>query len=318
MLIGLSQRRLHRLVLRRQEDDLAVGGFGHRLHGFKVSDLHGRRAGQDVGGLAHEFCGFDLSTRANDLRLTSPLGLRGHGQAVLKLLAEDDILDEHTLHRRAPAGGRLLDDFADRLRDLLAALDHVLQHARTDDVAESGLRTLDERLAKIGDTEGGFVWACDVVVDDGCEGQVDVVFGHADLFWDFDDLNLDVYLDQALGEWVDLDETWVYCSCESTEFGDQTDLTLRNWLVWVGADDAAGDGAKGTDAASEGVDHASVPAMLRFILSVGLDDPRIRWLQILSSWWLDVDYWTVSSRTAAVLRPLIERRFAVDTVALHF
>jgi hypothetical protein len=50
----------HGLVGGRQEDDLGVGALGHGLHGLEVADLHGRRRGEDVGGLAHEFGGFDL------------------------------------------------------------------------------------------------------------------------------------------------------------------------------------------------------------------------------------------------------------------
>jgi hypothetical protein len=50
-----------------------------------------------------------------------------------------------------------------------------LEHARADDVAEGGLRALDEGLADVGDAEGGFVGGGDVVVDDGGELEVDVV-----------------------------------------------------------------------------------------------------------------------------------------------
>jgi hypothetical protein len=61
------------------------------------------------------------------------------------------------------------------LRDFFAALDYILKNARADDVAEGGLRALDEGLADVGDAEGGFVGGGDVVVDDGCELKVDVV-----------------------------------------------------------------------------------------------------------------------------------------------
>ena len=83
--------------------------------------------------------------------------------------------------------------------DFFAALDDVLEDASADDVAESGLRTLDKGLADVADTEGGFVGGGDVVVDDGGEVQGDVVFSHADLFGDLDDLDLDVHLDELLG-----------------------------------------------------------------------------------------------------------------------
>ena len=65
--------------------------------------------------------------------------------------------------------------------------------------------------------------------------------------------------------------------------------------------------------------HGSIPAVCIGIGIIRLDDTRIAGLQILSSRWLDVDDGAISSNTsAAVLRPLVERRFAVDTVGtLH-
>lgn len=166
------------------EDDLAAGTLGHGLHGLQVADLHGRGAGQDVGGLAHEFGGLDLGAGGDDFGLADALGLGRHGQRVLQLVAEDDVLDQHALDLHAPAGRDALDDLADGLRDFLAALDDVLQDAGADDVAEGGLRAFDKGLADVGDAEGGFVRGRDVVVDHGGEVQGDVVFGHADLSGD--------------------------------------------------------------------------------------------------------------------------------------
>lgn len=51
--LGLEQLLRHGLVHRGQEDDLAVGGLGHGLHGLEVADLHGGCGGEDVGGLRH-------------------------------------------------------------------------------------------------------------------------------------------------------------------------------------------------------------------------------------------------------------------------
>ena len=106
------------------------------------------------------------STRTNNLSLTSPLALRGHGKAVLELLAEDDVLYEHALDSYAPACCCLVDNLPDTLRNLLAALDNVLEDAGTDDVAKGGLSSLDEGSADVGDSEGSLVWADDVIVDD--------------------------------------------------------------------------------------------------------------------------------------------------------
>lgn len=170
--LHFSSWSLHRCW---HEDYFRVGLFGHLLHRLKVSDLHSGRRRQNIRSLAHKLRTLHLRSRRNDLRLTRPLALSGHGERVLQVLAEDDVLDEHALDLRAPAGGSLFDDFANRLRDFFTAFDHVLQHAGADDVAESGLRALDEGLADVGDAEGGFVGGSDVVVDDGGEGEVDVV-----------------------------------------------------------------------------------------------------------------------------------------------
>lgn len=62
------------------------------------------------------------------------------------------------------------------------------------------------------------------------------------------DLDLDIHLDQLLRQWVDLHETWVHCAIEAAELGDQPNVTLADWLVWVGAEDTEGDGAAETDA----------------------------------------------------------------------
>jgi len=63
-----------------------------------------------------------------------------------------------------------------------------------------------------------------------------------------DNLNLNVDLDKTFGERIDVDKTRVNCSGESTELGDQTDVTLTDWLIWVWTNDAAWDGATSTNA----------------------------------------------------------------------
>ena len=97
-------------------------------------------------------------------------------------------------------------------------------------MSKGGLSTFDESSAEVGNAECSLVWARDAVVDDRCEGQVDVVLGHADLLWHLDNLDLDVDLNEALGQWVDLDESWVDGAGESSELGDQTDVSLRDCM----------------------------------------------------------------------------------------
>lgn len=124
----------HRLVGGGQEDDLGVRRLGHGLHRLEVTDLHGGRGREDVGGLAHQLGALDLRLGGDDLALAETLALRRHGERALELLAEDDVLDEHGLDLHAPAAGDVLDDLPDARRDLLATLDDVLQDARAYDV----------------------------------------------------------------------------------------------------------------------------------------------------------------------------------------
>ena len=168
----------------RQEDDLAVCGFRHGLHGLEIPDLHGWSARQDIGGLAHKLGGLDLCAGGNDFGLSDTLTLGGHRQGVLELIGEDDVLDQHALDLNTPTGCDVLDYLADGLCQLLATLDDVLEHTSTHDVTQRRLRALHQGLANIGDAEGCLVRGGDMVVDNGCEVQGNVVLGHADLFGD--------------------------------------------------------------------------------------------------------------------------------------
>lgn len=93
-----------------------------------------------------------------------------------------------------------------------------------------------------------------MVVDDGRQVHRHVVFGHADLLGHLDDLDLDVDLEQALRQGVDLDQARVDGLIELAELGDQTDVALVDLLVGVGEADTAGNGAQGSDAGTESVD----------------------------------------------------------------
>lgn len=58
-------------------------------------------------------------------------------------------------------------------------------------------------------------------------------------------------MDELLGEWVDLDETGVDGTVESSELRDQADVALRHRFVWVGTDEAAWDRPAGADARAQ-------------------------------------------------------------------
>ena len=61
-------------------------------------------------------------------------------------------------------------------------------------------------------------------------------------------LNLDIHLDKLLRQRVDLDKTRIDSAIEATELGNETDVSLADWLVWVGAYDTAWDGSTETNA----------------------------------------------------------------------
>ena len=116
---------------------------------------------------------------------------------------------------------------------------------------ESGLRALDEGLADVADAKRGLVRRYDVVIDDRGQVERDIILGHAHLTRHLHNLDLDVDLDEALGQRVDLDQARVDGAHEAAEFGDQADVPLGDGLVGVGAADAAGDGAEETNALAE-------------------------------------------------------------------
>ena len=66
-----------------------------------------------------------------------------------------------------------------------------------------------------------------------------------------------VWARQARTNDLDLDVHRVDGAIEATELGDEPDFALVDWLVRVGADDAAGDCAAETDDAAEGIDYSA-------------------------------------------------------------
>lgn len=136
----------------------------------------------------------------------------------------------------------------------------------------------------------------------------DITFGHANLLRNFDNLDLDVDLNERFGERVDLDKTRVDSTSKTTELGDETNVTLLDRLVWVGAAEAARNRTKSTDGRAESVDHAAIPASAGSIFGIRLDHLRIRWLKVLATRWLDVDDGVAGTsdggRVVAVSRPL--------------
>lgn len=169
-------------------------------------------------------------------------------------MRKDNVLDEHGFDLDAPAESSLFDNFANRLGDFLATFNHILEHTCADDVAESRLGPLNEGLADVADAESGLVWRRDAVVNDRGKLERNIILGHANLLGHFDNLDLNVDLDELLGERVDVHKTWVNGASEATKLGHKADVTLINGLVRVRADDTARNSSQGADTASECVD----------------------------------------------------------------
>lgn len=196
-----------------------------------------------------------LCLGGDNLAFTDTLALSSHGEGFLQFLAEDDVLDQHALNGDTPSGSDILDDLSDRLSDLLTTLDDILQDSSTNNMAQSSLGTLHKSLSDVVDAKSSLVRRDDMVVDDGRESQGDVVLGHAHLLGNLGGLDLDINLDETLAERIDIDQTGVDSLVELAELGDETNITLLDVLVWVGADDAAGNGTHASNESTEGIDY---------------------------------------------------------------
>lgn len=238
----------------RQENNLRVCTLRHRLHRLKISDLHSRSRAQDISRFSHQLRALNLRACSNDLGFSDTFGLCGHGERVLELVAEDYVLDEHRFDLDTPASRDIFDDLADRLCDLLPAFNNILKNSRTHNMPQRRLRPFNQRLPHITNSERGLMRARNMIINHTRQLQCNIILRHADLLWHLDDLDLDIDLDEALGERVDLHETWVDGAVKTPEFGDEADVALGDGLVGIGTADAAGDGAESADAGAKTVD----------------------------------------------------------------
>ena len=67
--------------------------------------------------------------------VSDPFCLRGYAEAVLQLITENDVLDQHRFHLHPPFADDLLDDLANRLSDFFSAFNEVLVYTRTDNIS---------------------------------------------------------------------------------------------------------------------------------------------------------------------------------------
>jgi hypothetical protein len=61
------------------------------------------------------------------------------------------------------------------------------------------------------------------------------------------------YLDKLFAQRINLDQTWINSAIEATKLCNQTDITLRNRSVWVGANDAARNSSESTNTCTKSI-----------------------------------------------------------------
>lgn len=147
----------------------------------------------------------------------------------------------------------------------------------------------------------------DLIIDDGGQIQRDVIFGHADLARDLDDLDLNIDGSETLAQWVDLHEARVNCAFKAitlvsvffqtapgsmcmgykpSEFRHQTDFALVDRFVGVGAADTTRDSTQKSDAFSQTMNYRNCYSGVRrnLIKEVDLLKPAYHpWAAELSS-----------------------------------
>lgn len=96
--------------------------------------------------------------------------------------------------------------------------------------------------------------------------------------------------------------------------GGATHVSLRHRLVRVGAADATRHRSHGAEAGPQGGNHGPVPTMRLRVLRIGLDDLRVRWLQVLATRRLDFDDGFVQAAGRRAVGHVAEGRFAGVTV----
>lgn len=116
--------------------------------------------------MTHEPGRVDLCAGGDDFRLSDTFLLGSGRERCRHLGAEDDILDEDTFDGYTPLIGYVTDNFGDLKSDSLALGDDTLDGARTYDMTEGGLSTLNECLAEICDTECCSIGIANLEVDD--------------------------------------------------------------------------------------------------------------------------------------------------------
>jgi hypothetical protein len=80
------------------------------------------------------------------------------------------------------------------LGNFLASFNDILQDACTKDMSKRGLSTLHKGSADISDSKSCLIRIDNVEVDDGGNVDVDIIFGHTHLRWNFDDCNFNIDL----------------------------------------------------------------------------------------------------------------------------
>ena len=173
-----------------------------------------------LDGLRSQDQGLLLALGAGDSRLTDPVGFehdRPPGPLRLHLLVHGghdvcrwvDSLDLDPDHPYAPLVGGVVEHQAQRHVDGVPGGQEAVQGHVADHVAEVGLGQLGDGHHEVGHVVDEPLCVGGLVVDDGVDGDRDVVLGYDLLGWHVDDLFAHVHADERLDHRDDQLETRV-------------------------------------------------------------------------------------------------------------
>lgn len=227
-----------------------------------MSDLDRGRTREEVGRLSEQDGTVDFSLGRDHFRFSDSSRLSSGRKGVLNVLRDDDILDENRLAGYSPFLSRLFNNLFDLGSYGFAFREETLQVAVSAHITENCLRFLDERRTYVLNGKGGAVRVDDVVDDDGFDLTVETIAGEDCLLRDVYDLDLDGDLTQRFAERVDFDKSRIDGTRKLSERRNESDATLLDLLVRIGATEATRDRSERSCEGPQAIDHGTVAPMV--------------------------------------------------------
>lgn len=156
------------------------------------------------------------------------LHLLGHG--VLDVARRFELLDFDAEDLDSPLHGFAVKRFEKARVDGIAVGESVVERHGTENVAEVGLREVDDREEDVGDFVLRLLGVGDLDVDDSVDGHADVVLGNDLLLRDGDDLFADVDLAHGLDSRNEERQAGAHLLGKLPEIFDESDFALAHLL----------------------------------------------------------------------------------------